>query len=67
MCMLVLPDVCSPLHTTGKLSQNEISMTDVGVFWRLVEEPVSSRSRQEGAGISVRWLGPVARPGGSAW
>lgn len=30
---------------------------DVGVFWRLVEEPVSSRSRQEGAGISARWVG----------
>lgn len=32
------------------------------VLW-LVEEPVSSRSRQEGAGI----ISLVARPGGSAW
>lgn len=30
---------------------------DVSVFWRLVEEPVSSRSQQEGAGISAWWFG----------
>lgn len=34
-------------------------MMDVGVFWRLVEEAVSSCSQQEGAGISARWVGQV--------